>query len=142
MIDVLELRSTIETALADHLGTYLYSNGLTVPAIWVEEGETLLERSIAGLEVVIRPSLEVPIALTLDGYSQTFTAMVTLKQWDVEQTTLEAMPLLLSALRSIDFLQVGSPRRIVRSSKLDNIETLSVPISQSFLTQTELDEEW
>ena len=137
MIDILALREAIEAALTAHTGTYTYSDGLTTPAVWVEDGENLLERSAAGLEVVIQPSLEVPIVPTFDGYQQTFTAAIMLKQWDIEKTTLEAMPLLLGALHSLPQLQVGQPRRIVRSSKLDNIETLRIPVSQSFLTQIE-----
>ncbi|MBD3883849.1 hypothetical protein IFO70_18980 [Phormidium tenue FACHB-886] len=38
MIDVLELRNALETALVDELGTYTFPTGATTPAIAVDMG--------------------------------------------------------------------------------------------------------
>lgn len=142
MIDLLELRSTLAEALGGAIGTYTFvGTGATTPAIRVDDGSNPYEEEpkVDGLEVVIAASPEVPIAMLMGGYQQTFTVAIVLKQWDINATALDAMERVLPALMQSDSLAIGNPRRIVRSTRLDNIETLTIPVSQTFLSQTFLD---
>jgi hypothetical protein len=142
MIDIAELRATVATALASHIGSYTFSGGQTVSAIRVDDGSDPYdeEPQVTGLEVVIRPNLEIPVTLMMGGYRQDFSAIILLKQWDIQKTTLEAMQALMPYLAAADNLQIGTVRRVTRNTKLDNIETLSIQVTQSFLTQSYLDD--
>ncbi len=141
MIDLLALRSTLETALAPHLGTYTFSTGGTTPAVKVESGaiDASEQPSVQGLELVIIESPEIPFSSVMGGYREVYTALVILKQWDITATTLEARSPLIQALMGLDNLLVSGGKRVVRTSRLDNIETLTVQVSQSFLVEEAID---
>lgn len=141
MLDTEALRETITTALADQIGLYTFSTGETTAAIRVDDGADPYEENptASGLEVVIQPILETSIVQMMGGYQQTFSVLIVLKQWDIEETTIEAMLALMPYLHSLDELNVGAVRRIVRSSKLDNIETLTIQASQVFYIESYLD---
>ena len=141
MIDLLGLRTALETALAPHLGTYTFSTGDTTPAVKIEDGAIAESEqpSVEGLELVIVGSPEIPFSCVMGGYQETYTALVILKQWDITATTLEARSPLLQALMGMDDLMVSGGKRVVRLTKLDNIETLTVQVSQSFLVEEAID---
>lgn len=141
MIDTQALRELVSTALAAHVGAYTFSNGQTIGAIRVDDGSDPYdeEPQVTGLEVVIRPNLEVPVTMFLGGYRQDFSAIILLKQWDIQNTTLEAMTALMPHLAAAPTLQVEAVRRITRNTRLDNIETLSIQVTQSVLTDSYLD---
>lgn len=141
MIDLLNLRNNLETALAPHLGTYTFSTGDTTPAVKVEDGAIAESEqpSVEGLELVIIESPEIPFSSVMGGYQEKHTALVVLKQWDVTATTLEARSPLVQALMGMENLVVSGGKRVVRTSRLDNIETLTVQVSRSFLVQEAID---
>lgn len=142
MIDIDNLRDTITTALADQLGTYTFSGGQTTPAIRVDDGSDPYdeEPSVEGLEVVLVTNPEVSISMLMGGYQQTFSALIVLKQWDIAETTLAAMTALMPYLNAEDNLQIGAVRRVVRTTKLDNIETMSIQVSQAFYVTSTFDD--
>lgn len=143
MIDLDELRSTVLVALGDHLGTYTFSNGQTVAALRVDDGSAPYpeQPAVSGLEAVIRPRLEVPVILMLGGYQQQFGSEIVLKQWDDALTTLPAMQALLPYLNAMDSVNIRQIVRVTRSSLLDNIETLTIPISQAFWVANTFDDD-
>lgn len=133
MIDTEELKAAIVSALGDQLGTYTFQSvGATSPAIRVDDGVDPFneEPIVGGLECVIQPNLEVPITDLIGGYQQTWTAAIVLKQWDITKDTLTAMDAITHAVAELDGLRITSRRRIVRSTKLDNIETMQITVAQ------------
>jgi hypothetical protein len=136
MIDLLAVRTILEAALAPHLGTYTINTGDSCPAVRIEDGsiDESEQPSVEGLELVIVASPEIPFKAVLGGgYQETYNALVVLKQWNIAATTLDARSPLLDALMGLENVLVSGGKRVMRSSRLDNIETLSVQISQVFL---------
>ena len=137
MINTLELRSTLITALAGQIGIYTFSNNLSTPAVRAEDENYDEEPKVTGLEVVIQLSLKTSIAPLLIGvlggaYEETSTAQITLKQWDIAKNTRAAMDATLAAIFQLeDVLLAGNPTRTVRSTKLDNIETCTIQIQKT-----------
>lgn len=134
MTTPLELKNALRVALQDKLGVYRFAGGQTTPAIRIDDGSSPYseEPTVTGLELVIVPSIEVSVRPMLSGYQDTHSTLISLKQWDIEQTTMELRTPLLEALSQFDSLKVDAMRRVIRSSKLDNIETLSVTLSESY----------
>ncbi len=128
-----ELRNALLSALGGQIGLYTFGGGQTTPAIRVDDGSAPYEEepSVMGLEVVIVPALEVAVTPMLGGYKDTYTTLIVLKQWDSDQTTLPCRTKVLEALGQFPELAVGQMRRVIRSSKLDNIETLTVQVSEA-----------
>jgi hypothetical protein len=128
-----ELKEALSTALADQIGLYTFSDGQTTAAIRVDDGSEPYEEepSVEGLEVVIVPALEVAVTPMLGGYKDTYTTLIVLKQFDIEETTLPCRTKVLEALCQFSELGIGQMRRVLRSNKLDNIETLTVQVSES-----------
>lgn len=143
MIDTESLRNAITTALSDQLGTYTFSGNQTTPAVRLDDGSDPYdeEPSVEGLEVVIVTNPEVSISMLMGGYQQTFSALIVLKQWDIEQTTLAAMTALMPYLNAEDNLQIGAIQRVPRKIKRDNIETLSIQVSQAFYVTSTFDDD-
>jgi hypothetical protein len=141
VINLLALRTTLEAALEPHLGIYTFSTGDTTPAVKIEDGSIAESEqpSVEGLELVIIESPEIPFSAVMGGYREMYTALIILKQWDIAATTLEARSPLLQALMGMDNLLVSGGKRVVRTSRLDNIETLTVQVSQSFLVEEAID---
>lgn len=133
MIDTTALKEAIVSALGEQLGTYTFQSvGATSPAIRIDDGVDPFpeEPIVGGLECVIQPNLEVPISDLLGGYQQTWTASIVLKQFDITKDTLTAMDAITEAVAEIDGLRITSRRRVVRSNKLDNIETMQIAVAQ------------
>lgn len=136
MINSVAIRDELAIALASQLGLYRFSNGQTKPAIAIDDGSDPSPETpqATGLELVLVPSIRVPIASSFGGFIQTFSVQVAVKQFDVSRTTLEAMPVILDTLRSqFSELSLSGAERVLRSAKLDNVETFSVVVSQDFL---------
>lgn len=128
MINVLTLRSEIADLLTGQIGTYTFKNGLSTPAIRVEPSHYPEEPKVSGLEVVIsvESSLQVSPRLFNDRLVEAVST-VTLKQWDVENTTQSARQSLIRYLDGVINVQV-----VPRATFLDNIETCTLTVEQSF----------
>jgi len=136
LINSQEIRDVLAIALVSQLGIYTFSNGQTRPAIVIDDNSDPLldEVKKTGLELVIVPSIRVPISNCFVGFRQTFSVEIIANQWDITQTTLVSMPLILDTMQSqFSHLRLVSAERILRSLKLDNIETFSLTVSQEFL---------
>jgi hypothetical protein len=128
------------------LGTYTYGEE-TTPAIFVDDG-TFLEvitdqatgevevrpaiapDSVTGLEVVIQPAIDSPTQQLLKASQADYKTTITLKQWDLGGNTLEASDRLISGLPNIE--RIGP--RVLRNSALDNIESRTLTLSDSFIS--------
>lgn len=134
-----ELKVALIESLGVQIGTYTFSGGQITPAVRVDDGTDPFdeEPTVTGLEVVIVPQLEVPVKDLIGGYQETYTTLIVLKQWDIQAGTMPARPAVLAALHQFNALAVGQVRRVMRSTKLDNIETLTIPVSESVWTQEE-----
>lgn len=139
MTPVKEIWDALVEVLGSELGTYTFPSGQSTPAIRIEDGSSPYteEPSVQGLEVVIQSSIDVPIQPLLDGYQQTFSHLVQLKQWDIEKTTLDYMSLVMGAMAQFDTLSVDRVNRQIRLTKLDNIERLSFVVSERVLVYAE-----
>ena len=130
-----QLKSALQSKFSASLGTYTFSGTQTTPAIRVDDGSDPFdeEPSISGLEIVIVPSPEIAIQSMLGGYRDTVTTTVVLKQWDITKTTMGYRSALLEVVAGFDDLLLvsGSMRRVISLTKLDNIETLAIQVSQS-----------
>lgn len=134
MIDLLELRSTLTEALSGRIGTYTFvSTGGITPAIRVDDGAEPYEEEPkpSGLEVVIQQSPQVAIGFIMGGYTQSVSYAIVLKQWDINKTTIDEMLLVVEALNGFDTLAIGNPVRIPRQTRLDNIETMTIPVAET-----------
>ncbi|MBW4421782.1 MAG: hypothetical protein KME13_21610 [Myxacorys californica WJT36-NPBG1] len=77
-MNVVELRTQIQELLVDDVGTYALTGGVTTPAVIVlDSGDVLSDRTVTGLEVVIRRN---PIS---DEGKATFDAVRAAKMWQV-----------------------------------------------------------
>jgi hypothetical protein len=77
-MNVTELRTQIQDALVDEIGTYALTGGATTPAIIVlDSGDVVSDRTVTGLEVVIRRT---PIS---DDGKPTFDAVRAAKVWQI-----------------------------------------------------------
>lgn len=115
-----ELRAEIATILADELGTYTYSGGLTTPALRVDDGLSppVEEPNVTGLEVVLQPHQDMSLRPMLAGDKRFDESIfIVLKSWDVNNTTKAARELLIKELE-IDRIEPLQPRNNV----LDVIE--------------------
>lgn len=75
---VLDLRNAIQALLSEELGTYTLPGGFETPAIVVlSTGEVLSDRTVSGLEVVIRRS---PVR---DEGAECFDCVRAVKTWQV-----------------------------------------------------------
>lgn len=128
-----ELKTALAEALGERLGTYTFSARQTTPAIRTDDGTDPFdeEPTVQGLEVVIVPQIEVPMKQMMGGWQDTYTTLIVLKQWDIQENTLAVRDLALNALMQFDTLAVGQIRRVMRTTKLDNIETLTIPVSEN-----------
>lgn len=136
MTTALKLKAALMTALSSQIGAYTFSAGQTTPAIRIDDGTDPFdeEPAVSGLEVVIVPQIEVPVQMMMGGYKETYTTVIVLKQWDIQENTLPARSPVLQALAQFDALAIGQIRRVIRSTKLDNIETLTIPVSENVWT--------
>lgn len=137
MITTEEIKAALEVGLGAEIGTYTFSGGQTTPAIRIDDGAQPYpeEPTVEGLEVVIQESLEIPVKMMLGGYQQTFSHRIVLKQWDIEKTCLSYLDAVMEATGQFSSLLVGDVRRVMRSTVLDNIETLTIMVSESVLSE-------
>jgi hypothetical protein len=131
-----EIRDALQASLAGQIGTYTFNGGQSTPAIRIDDGSDPYEEdpAVAGLEVVVVPSLEVSVILMLGGYQETYGTLIVLKQWDITQTAISALDGVLEAIAEFSTLNIGQIRRVIRSTQLDNIETLTIPVAETVLT--------
>lgn len=127
-MNINELRSAIATALADQIGSYIFSQGLSTQALRIDDGSEPYpeDPEVQGLEVVIRPEVRVSQSLRLGGDRiQSRRHEVVLKQWDINRTTKAARDALLLVLPV-----EGEAPIVPRSSALDTLETCTLTIEE------------
>ena len=136
MIDYPKIRDALQLALAAQLGTYTFSNGLSTPAVQIDDDSAPYSESpdVEGLELVVVPNAAVAIAPTIGGMAQTLGGLLILRQHNSAFTTEVAMNIALKVLSS-DFPELALSRaeRLRSKNKLDTNETFSVRFSQQFL---------
>lgn len=101
--NALQLRQTIEDAIADLIGTYTFTTGQSTPATAVLRGGEQFPPPgtvVEGLEVVIFYPELTPGDL-LGGYVVENQWTIHLKQWDESKTTNEAFRGILSAIGNV-----------------------------------------
>ena len=124
------VKPEVKTLLAGEVGEYVFPNGERYPAIWLDiDGEQAEPDGLGveGLEVVIGRGPDTLGAGTLDGQGYNAIVTITLKQWDIEKTSLAAM----LKLQSMEQL-ITSSIRTPRSTKLDNIDASIITIQRFY----------
>ena len=140
-ITLAELRNRVATALAAELGTKTFSttNGdATVQALTIDDGSVPVTSGVpwvqkpkkhTGLECVIEPEIDSNMRTLLGGdFYLTHTTRITLKQFDITDTTQTARSLLIKGLGNL-IDRVGP--RIRRNTALDSVEQQSFDIIQN-----------
>jgi len=140
-VDLIGLRTAIETALSDELGIYVFPNGQTTPAIVLSMGtdtSPIVGTKAEGLECVLVFRPDVPLRpLMGNAFEETYTVQILLKQWSAEQNTLGALSKILETMITLPgwSLQGGSVRRQIPIVELGNIEILSMVLTQTLLRE-------
>jgi hypothetical protein len=119
-MDLLSLRTAIETTLVDQIGTYTLSNGSTTPAISVRApGESLPPgTSVSGLEVVI---VREPEVVPIRQYSneQAFSRWTLyLVDWGGDTSLQEVAGELLWNYPGSSVVTVSAPRGVGPRSQM------------------------
>lgn len=136
-IDIATLRSRVATALSSELGTYTLTDSAgntdVSTALKVETGTSEesngfnFEAKVSGLECVIQPQTEEDFQPLYGGqYTDDFTTLITLKQWDRADTTLTALSLLKKAIPDL-IAPGGIAPRVLRNG-LNAVEFVQVTI--------------
>ncbi len=126
LIPLSEIRATLTDALGELLGTYTFSGGVPTPAIRADDGSNpyVEEPTVTGLEVVIVRGAEIPLTPILANcWQHSVSTLIVLKQWDISRNALEEFDLCWRAIARLG-LQPSQPVRTVRTTRLDNIETI------------------
>jgi hypothetical protein len=130
MINKLALRAKVESALSELIGIYTLINDAgaiigTTPAIVVETAAANVPVGtirVAGLEVVIRPNLDLDIEQLHGGFLAAYSWEIYLKQWDLLGDTVEATSRLLRYVAEVSEVRP----RVPRNTDIDTIETRSI----------------
>ena len=119
-MDLLSLRTALETTLADDLGTYRLANGATTPAISARAaGESLpAGTTVEGLEVVIlrEPELSPIRAYENDQAFRTWT--VYLVDWSGEGSLNEVAGRVLWSYPGSNAVSISVPRSVGPRSQM------------------------
>jgi hypothetical protein len=132
MIDPLILRNHILVKLEPYLGKYILPSGTQLPAISVlpdpKNGWNYPEDGTKtnGLECVIKKPMPLGESTLGGGMSKEFAWEIHLKQWDSNQSLLEAGKILLDSL-SLEY-QINRNTYLPASDKLLTIEQYKVYI--------------
>lgn len=134
----LSLKSTILDALAEFLGTYEYSNGLSITAFKIEGTGVELDANnrplakpmrVQGLEcVLVYNNNEIYEGGVGGGWSIEAESEIILKQWNPTETTIAASSALRQSINQ--FIKPGAYPRIPRNKALGAIETQSYTLYQ------------
>lgn len=119
-MDVLTIRTELQTVLSEHLGTLTFSNGSTTPAISVRAaGESLpAGTTVVGLEVVIvrDPSLA-PVRQYAN--EQAFSRWTLyLIDWGASASLKDLAELLIARYPSSTVSTLGAPRNLGPKAQL------------------------
>jgi hypothetical protein len=130
MKDPLVFRDEVKELLLDVLGEYTFGNGQSTPAICLwQKNYPPSGTEVSGLEVVITPNTRLESnALLNKGRLTNYESEILLKQWDENESTLEAIERLKYFLPNS--LEI-SPR-VLPNTVLDNIETCTLTFTQTF----------
>lgn len=128
-----QVRQLLSEALADLIGIYTLPSGQAVPAICVESQNKYppMGTQVEGLEVSVIPAISVtstPFLSTIDRWA--YRTDVILRQYDRNQTTVEAMIAAYQALKPIGIVEVKP--RILPLDELANVESVRIQITQEF----------
>ena len=121
------LRTILENALADKLGTYTFPNGLKEKAIAVDIGGKYppSDTKIEGLEVVITPYTDIESNGLNNGYADLeFAHEINLKQWN-PKPSLDLMEC-VARVRSLLGNSVEIGPRLIPLDELGNIESCKI----------------
>lgn len=140
LIDLTSLRETIETAIEDLLGEYVFTNVQRTKAIGLDMGGGNYPpkgTTAQGLECILLFRPEVPLRPLLgDAFEETYAVQILLRQWDAQETTLPACARILEAIATSEWtVQANSIRRVLPLEKLGNVETLSITVTQMLLRE-------
>lgn len=119
-MDVLTLRTSLESVLVDSLGTYTLSNGATTPAMSVRAvGESMpADTKVSGLEaILVRDPLPEPVPSYRDQKAFLRWTLF-LVDWDGTNAPHEAAALILSAYPGTSITSVSVPEAAGPGSQL------------------------
>ncbi|MEY3331786.1 MAG: hypothetical protein RLZZ176_86 [Cyanobacteriota bacterium] len=124
-----ELRSLILKSLDGLIGEYSLS-GQTFPAITFKESFPPSGTTCNGLEVYVNPVLSLNNIDTLNGLIWQQKIEIWLKQWDDQQTTIDATAKLVKALSPVGIVKLGT--RLPPLEEIGNIETQKITIELKY----------
>lgn len=119
-MNLLSLRTELETVLVDVLGTYTLANGVSTPAIAVREpGESLLPGTqVTGLEcVIVREPELVPIRQYSKEHAFSRWTLY-LVDWDGEASLQEVAGRLLWAYPGSNAVKINVPKGVGPRSQM------------------------
>lgn len=137
LIPLSDIADTLIDALGAHLGTYTFSVGAPIPAIRADDGSNPLpeEPTVTGLEVILVRAPEIPLKPMLaNQWQHSVSTVIILKQWDITLDALEAFNACWRAIARLG-LQPSQPVRTMRTSKLDNMETVRFSYTETFVME-------
>lgn len=131
MITYLSIRDTLQTALADDLGTYTSKAGDETPAITIISPTSKQVEdwaSVEGLEVIIVQSPQIPLQRILGNtWLATYSGTVYLSQRTKGGALLRPAEKAIVALGQIMNLQVQSATGTPANERIDAIASVSIP---------------
>lgn len=119
-MDLLSLRTALETTLVDHLGTYTLANGVATPAISVRApGESLpAGTTVNGLEVVIVREPEL-VPVRQYQHEQAFSRWTLyLVDWNGDASLQEVAGRLLWSYPGSNAVSINVPRGVGPRSQM------------------------
>lgn len=137
-----QLRSDLLQILGDLIGTYTKGSQAT-PAIEIDlgtRGEVLatgvqfpVRPKVTGLEVIVQPDTELTHEYLIGSRRKDIQTLLTLKQWDITKTTIEATDAIVDNLRTPGFRIERVRPPVLRSTDLDTVESRAIVLLSTFL---------
>lgn len=124
-----ELRELILKTLDGLIGTYDLS-GQQFPAITFKESFPPSGTTCHGLEVYVNPLLSLSNIDTLNGLIWQHKVEIWLKQWDSQETTVDATIRLVKTFSPIGIVKLGA--RLLPLEEIGNIETQKITIELKY----------
>lgn len=124
-----ELRELILKTLDGLIGTYDLS-GQEFPSITFKESFPPSGTICKGLEVYVNPLLSMQNIDTLNGLIWQQRIEIWLKQWDDQETTIDATAKLVKAFSPIGIVKLGA--RLLPMEEIGNIETQKITIELKY----------
>ena len=139
MITAFELRSHINTILANYIGKYTWNNGSQANAIAIlpdnKHGFSYPPpgTTVTGIEaVIIRPVPSTKLLLT--GYIERATWEIYLKQWDRSSSLIDATEELIVGLNKLEYA-FESPIRVPPNERVNGLESIRTAVYEYSIVQ-------